>query len=85
MSASAGGFIPGCGAGVLVLESLDAALARGARIHAEVLGVATNCGGHRGGGSMTAPNPDRRAALHPGGARRRRASSRRASTRSAAT
>jgi 3-oxoacyl-(acyl-carrier-protein) synthase len=57
MSASAGGFIPGCGAGVLVLESLDAALARGARIRAEVLGVATNCGGHRGGGSMTAPNP----------------------------
>jgi 3-oxoacyl-(acyl-carrier-protein) synthase len=57
MSASAGGFIPGCGAGVLVLESLDSALARGARIRAEVLGVATNCGGHRGGGSMTAPNP----------------------------
>lgn len=57
MSASAGGFIPGCGSGVLVLESLDSALARGARIRAEVLGVATNCGGHRGGGSMTAPNP----------------------------
>jgi 3-oxoacyl-(acyl-carrier-protein) synthase len=57
MSASAGGFIPGAGAGVLVLESLDSALARGARIRAEVLGVATNCGGHRGGGSMTAPNP----------------------------
>ncbi len=57
MSASAGGFIPGAGAGVLVLESLEAAVARGARIRAEVLGVATNCGGHRGGGSMTAPNP----------------------------
>jgi 3-oxoacyl-(acyl-carrier-protein) synthase len=57
MSASAGGFIPGAGAGVLVLESLEAAEARGATIHAEVLGVATNCGGHRGGGSMTAPNP----------------------------
>jgi len=57
MSASAAGFIPGCGAGVLVVESLDSALARGARIRAEVLGVATNCGGHRGGGSMTAPNP----------------------------
>ena len=24
----------------------------------EVLGVAVNCGGHRGGGSMTAPNPE---------------------------
>ena len=58
MSASAGGFIPGAGAGALVIESLDAAQARGARIHAEVLGEATNCGGHRGGGSMTAPNPE---------------------------
>jgi 3-oxoacyl-(acyl-carrier-protein) synthase len=57
MSASAGGFIPGAGAGVLLLESLEAAEARGATIHAEVLGVGTNCGGHRGGGSMTAPNP----------------------------
>jgi 3-oxoacyl-(acyl-carrier-protein) synthase len=57
LSASAGGFVPGAGAGVLVLESLDSARARGARIHAEVLGSAINCGGHRGGGSMTAPNP----------------------------
>jgi 3-oxoacyl-(acyl-carrier-protein) synthase len=57
MSASAGGFIPGAGAGVLVVESLDAARARGARIRAEVLGVSTNCGGQRGGGSMTSPNP----------------------------
>ncbi len=57
MSASAAGFVPGAGAGVLMLESLDAALARGARIHAEVKGSAINCGGHRGGGSMTAPNP----------------------------
>ncbi|MBW2230443.1 MAG: beta-ketoacyl-[acyl-carrier-protein] synthase family protein [Deltaproteobacteria bacterium] len=58
MSASAGGFIPGAGAGVLVVESEDAARARGARIHAEVAGAAVNCGGHRGGGSMTAPNPE---------------------------
>ena len=58
MSASAGGFVPGSGAGVLHLESLESATARGARIHAEVLGGALNCGGHRGGGSMTAPNPD---------------------------
>jgi 3-oxoacyl-(acyl-carrier-protein) synthase len=57
MSASAGGFVPGAGAGVLVLESLEHALARGARIHAEVQGGAVNCGGHRAGGSMTAPNP----------------------------
>ena len=58
LSASAGGFIPGAGAAALVVESLDAAQARGARIYAEVLGAATNCGGHRGGGSMTAPNPE---------------------------
>jgi 3-oxoacyl-(acyl-carrier-protein) synthase len=57
LSASAGGFVPGAGAGVLMLESLESAERRGARIRAEVLGVAVNCGGHRGGGSMTAPNP----------------------------
>lgn len=57
MSASAGGFVPGSGAGVLLLESLDGARERGARIYAEVLGGAINCGGHRAGGSMTAPNP----------------------------
>lgn len=57
LSASAGGFVPGAGAGVLVLETLEAAEARGARIYAELLGGAVNCGGHRLGGSMTAPNP----------------------------
>ena len=58
MSASAGGFIPGSGAGALLVESLESAQARGARIHAEVLGSGINCGGHRMGGSMTAPNPE---------------------------
>lgn len=57
MSASAAGFVPGSGAGVLMLESLESAQARGARIYAEVLGGFVNCGGHRMGGSMTAPNP----------------------------
>ena len=57
LSASAGGFIPGAGAGVLLLESLESAELRGARIYAELLGGAVNCGGHRTGGSMTAPNP----------------------------
>jgi len=57
MSASAAGFVPGSGAGVLMLESLESAQARGARIYAEILGGYTNCGGHRMGGSMTAPNP----------------------------
>jgi 3-oxoacyl-(acyl-carrier-protein) synthase len=58
MSGSAGGFVPGSGAGVLVLESLESARQRGARIYAEVLGGAVNCGGHRMGGSMTAPNAE---------------------------
>jgi len=57
LSASAGGFIPGSGAGVVLLESLESAEARGAHIHAELLGSGLNCGGHRMGGSMTAPNP----------------------------
>lgn len=57
LSASAGGFIPGSGAGVVLLESLESALERGAHIHAELAGGAINCGGHRMGGSMTSPNP----------------------------
>lgn len=57
MSASAGGFVPGSGAGMLMLESLSSAEARGAYIYAEVLGVDVNCGGQRNGGSTTFPNP----------------------------
>jgi 3-oxoacyl-(acyl-carrier-protein) synthase len=57
MSISASGFVPGSGAGALVLEDLETALARGARIYAEVLGGNVNSGGQRGLGSMTAPNP----------------------------
>jgi 3-oxoacyl-(acyl-carrier-protein) synthase len=57
LSATAAGFVPAAGAGVLLLESLESARGRGAPIWAEVLGGAVNCGGHRGGGSMTAPNP----------------------------
>jgi 3-oxoacyl-(acyl-carrier-protein) synthase len=58
MSATACGFVPGSGAGALVLEDLDFALARNATIYAEVLGGATNSGGQKGGGSMTSPNGD---------------------------
>lgn len=57
MSASAKGFIPGSGSGLLMLESLESAQRRGARIYAEVIGANVNSGGQRGGGSMTAPNP----------------------------
>ncbi len=56
MSASASGFVPGAGAGALLLESLDSARARDAEIHAEIVGGFTNSGGQRAGGSMTAPN-----------------------------
>lgn len=57
MSATASGFVPGSGAGALVLEDLESALARGVRIYAEVLGGNVNSGGQRGLGTMTAPNP----------------------------
>lgn len=58
LSASASGFVPGSGAGALVLESLDSALRRGARIYAEIAGGHLNSGGQRRPGSMTAPNPE---------------------------
>lgn len=57
LSANASGFVPGCGAGALVLESLENAQERDAKIYAEIIGAATNSGGQRNGGSMTAPNP----------------------------
>lgn len=58
MSASAQGFVPGSGAGALVLESLESAQKRDAKIYAEVLGGEVNSGGQLGEGSMTAPNSE---------------------------
>lgn len=58
MSASASGFIPSAGAGIIVLEELQHAINRNAVIYSEVLGGSINCGGHRNGGSMYASNPD---------------------------
>lgn len=58
MSETAAGFVPGSGAGALVLESLESALARKATIYAEVLGGNINSGGQRNGGTLTAPNAE---------------------------
>lgn len=58
MSESAAGFVPGSGAGALVLEDLESAMERGAKIYAEVLGGHINSGGQRNGGTMTAPNSE---------------------------
>lgn len=57
LSMHAFGFVPGAGAGALILEDWDHAHARGARILAEYLDGITNAGGQRRGGTMTAPNP----------------------------
>ena len=56
MSSSASGFVPGSGAGALVLEEMESAQARGAKIYAEVKGGHLNSGGQTDGGTMTAPN-----------------------------
>jgi 3-oxoacyl-(acyl-carrier-protein) synthase len=58
LSATACGFVPAAGAGALLVESLESARARGARIYAEVAGGAVNCGAQRNGGSMTMGNPE---------------------------
>nr|WP_307872941.1 beta-ketoacyl-[acyl-carrier-protein] synthase family protein [Actinoplanes ovalisporus] len=52
------GILTGEGAGILMLERLDTALARGARIYAEVLGYGLNCDAYH----PVAPNEDSVAA-----------------------
>jgi 3-oxoacyl-(acyl-carrier-protein) synthase len=58
MSSSTTGFVPASGSGILLLENLESAKARKAKIYAEVIGGHVNSGGQRGKGSMTAPNPE---------------------------
>ena len=58
MSASSSGFVPSGGSGALVLETLESAKKRGAKIYAEIIGGHTNSGGQRGSGTMTAPNSE---------------------------
>lgn len=47
------GFVLSEGAGVMVLESMDSALLRGAPIQAEICGFGSNCGAYH----MVTPNP----------------------------
>ena len=54
------GFVIGEGAGILILETLEHAQKRKAKIYAEICGYGTNCGAY----NMVAPQPDGLDAAH---------------------